>query len=81
MPPPADAALQELRLRYQAAYTAYQACARAVAEATMSGELPSPTLLATAAKALDALSETRTHLLAAIAAGADAAEPPGAAPR
>ena len=76
MPPSPTAALQELRLRYHAAYTAYQACVRAVTEATMSGEIPSPTLLEQEAKALGALTKTRANLLAAMAAGAAGEAPP-----
>jgi hypothetical protein len=60
-------ALQELRMRYQAAYSAYQACVRAVTEATMSGSVPSPTMLEQEAKALGALTKLRANLLAAMA--------------
>ena len=67
MPPVAQAALQELRMRYHAAYTAYQACVRAVTEATMSGSMPSSALLEQEAKALGALTKTRASLLAAMA--------------
>ncbi|HET7609591.1 MAG TPA: hypothetical protein VFL84_12995 [Gammaproteobacteria bacterium] len=82
MPPVAQAVLQELRMRYQAAYTAYQACVRAVTEATMSGSTPSSMLLEQEAKALGALTKTRASLLAAMAEDAGAAEsmpigPPG----
>lgn len=80
MSPPADAVLQDLRLRYHAAYSAYQACARAVTEATMSGEAPSPALLEQEAKALGALTKTRANLLAAMAKEASAAEPPANGP-
>ena len=80
MSPPADAVLQDLRLRYHAAYTAYQACARAVTEATMSGEVPSPALLEQEAKALGALTKTRASFLAAMANEARAAEPPANGP-
>ena len=68
----AEAALQELRLRYHAAYAAYQSCVRVLTEATMSGEIPSPTLLEQEAKALGALTKTRASLLAAMAASAAA---------
>jgi len=67
MPLVSEPALQELRMRYRAAYTAYQACVRAVSEATMSGSLPSPTLLEQEAKALGALTKLRASLLAAMA--------------
>ena len=78
MPVVAAEALQELRMRYQAAYTAYQACVRAVTEATMSGSMPSSTLLEQEAKALGMLTKTRASLLAAMAdAAAPAGPPPG----
>jgi hypothetical protein len=76
----AAAALQELRMRYHAAYTAYQACVRAVTEATMSGSMPSPTLLQQEAKALGTLTKTRANLLAAMADGAGPAAPPPGGP-
>jgi hypothetical protein len=62
-----DPALQELRMRYQAAYTAHQACVRAVTEATMSGIVPSSAMLEQEAKALGALTKARAGLLAAMA--------------
>jgi hypothetical protein len=78
MPPLAEAVLQELRMRYQAAYTAYQACVRTVTETTMSGAIPSPTLLEQEAKALGILTKTRAKLLAAMADAAGADGPPTA---
>lgn len=78
MPRGAEAALQELRMRYQAAHAAYQACVRALTEAAMSGTTPSATLLEQEAKALDVLTQTRAKLLAAMAA--DAEGPPAAEP-
>lgn len=69
-----EAALQDLRMRYRAAHSAYQACVRAVTEATMSGAGPSPALLEQEARALAALKELRSHLLAAMA---EVAEPQG----
>ena len=78
MPRGAEAALQELRMRYQAAHAAYQACVRALTEAGMSGATPSATLLEQEAKALGALTQTRAKLLAAMAAddeGPPAPEP------
>ena len=68
--------MQELRMRYHAAYTAYQACVRAVTEATMSGAMPSSALLEQEAKALGTLTKTRANLLAAMADEAGPAEPP-----
>jgi hypothetical protein len=66
MPPLSEAVRHELRMRYHAAYTAYQACVRAVAEATMAGSLPSATLLEQEAKALGALNKLRASLMAAM---------------
>jgi hypothetical protein len=77
MPRASEPALQDLRLRYQAAHAAYQACVRAVTESTMSGEPPSPTLLEREARALAALTKLRTSLLAAMAGQAGDSEPPG----
>ena len=68
-------------MRYQAAYSAYQACVRAVTEATMSGATPSPALLEQEAKALGALTELRAKVLAAMADGEGAAAAPGNPPR
>jgi hypothetical protein len=70
MPATPEAVLQDLRLRYHAAYAAYQACVRALTEATMSGVIPSPTLLEQEAKALGVLTKTRASLLAAMTADA-----------
>jgi hypothetical protein len=76
-----DAALQELRLRYRAAYTAYQACARAVSEATMSGNGPSAAQLEQEAKAEAQLTKVRTDLLAAMAKSGGDQAPPNSEPR
>jgi hypothetical protein len=80
MPAHAEAALQELRMRYRAAYTAYQACVRAVSEATMSGSIPPSALLEQEATALGALTRTRANLLAAMADDAAAVRPPPSSP-
>jgi hypothetical protein len=77
MPPVNDAVLQELRMRYHAAYTAYQSCVRAVAEATMAGSLPSAALLEGEAKALGALNSLRARLMAAMAGEPGGGSPPG----
>ncbi len=53
-------------MRYNAAHAAYQACVRAVSEATMSGNLASATLLAQEANALSALNKARAAYLGAI---------------
>jgi len=58
-----DAALRELRLRYNAAYSAYQSCVMALNEAIMSGQ--SAELLE--AKSLRELTESRAKLLRGIA--------------
>lgn len=63
-------------MRYRAAHAAYQACVRAVTESTMSGDLPSPTLLEREARALAALTKLRTSLLAAVAEQGDGSTPP-----
>ena len=81
MPLASDPALQELRMRYQAAYTAHQACVRAVSEATMSGIMPSPAMLEHEAKALGALTKLRARLLAAMAEADGGAAPPVDQPR
>jgi hypothetical protein len=66
MPKATEAALQTLRMRYKAAYTAYQSCVRALTEASMSGALLSKELLENEAKALRELTEARGNLLAAM---------------
>jgi hypothetical protein len=76
MPLATETALHELRMRYQAAYTAYQGCVRAVTEATMSGTVPSAALLEQEAKALGALAALRASLLAAMTDAAAADWPP-----
>lgn len=76
MPRAAEVKLQELRMRYRAAHSAYQACARAVAEATLSGSGASQPLLEQEAKALARLNELRAELLAAMTEGAQRQEPP-----
>jgi hypothetical protein len=71
MPRVTESALQELRMRYQAAHAAYQACSRALTEAAMSGAIPSAALLEQEAKALGVLTQRRAKLLAAFAADGD----------
>jgi hypothetical protein len=66
-PAPSEADLRELRMRYNAAYSAYQSCLLALNEAAMSGESPSTELLENEAKALRELTEARGALLAAMA--------------
>jgi hypothetical protein len=62
-----EADLRELRLRYNAAYTAYQSCVMALNEAAISGREPAATLLQNEAKALRELGEARGQFLAAMA--------------
>ena len=66
-PVPSEADLRALRLRYNAAYSAYQSCLMALNEAAMSGQPPSKQLLENEAKALRELTEARGDLLAAMA--------------
>ena len=66
-PAPSEVDLRELRLRYNAAYSAYQSCLIALNEAAMSGQPPSKVLLENEANALRELTEARGNLLAAMA--------------
>jgi hypothetical protein len=66
-PVPSEADLRALRLRYNAAYSAYQSCLIALNEAAMSGQPPSQHLLQNEAKALRELTGARDDLLAAMA--------------
>jgi hypothetical protein len=59
-----EADLRELRLRYNAAYAAYQSCVMALNEAAMSRQEPSAALLENEAKALRDLTEARGQLMA-----------------
>ena len=68
MPRIRETGLQDLRLRYNAVYTAHQSCVRAVTEGRISGQPPAAALLAKEAKALDELAEARRNLLAGILA-------------
>ena len=61
-----EAALRGLRLKYNAAYSAYQSCVRALSEVSMAGEAPSAELLENEAKALRELTGARANLLAAM---------------
>ena len=63
-----EAALRDLRLIYNAAYTAYQSCVQALNEATTSGKHPSAQLIKNEAAALRELSDARAKLLAALKA-------------
>jgi hypothetical protein len=68
MPQPAatEADVRELRMRYNAAYSAYQDCMIALNEAAMSGQPPSKRLLDNESQALRELTEARGKLLAAM---------------
>jgi hypothetical protein len=67
LPPATDAQLQSLRLRYNAAYTAYRSRVNALSEAAMEGKAHAAELLEHEAKALRELNEARANLLAAMA--------------
>jgi hypothetical protein len=73
VPTPAtyEATLRTVRLRYNAAYTAYQSCVIAMNETAALGQAPSETLLANEAKSLGELNEARGNLLAAMAKHAE----------
>jgi len=66
-----DAELRELRLRYNAAYAAYQGCVIAINEAIISGQKPTPELLENESKALRELTEARAKLLRGLAGRAN----------
>ena len=66
MAPVTEERLRELRLRYKAAYTAYQSCVLALNEAASSGKPPSPELLRIEATALLELNDARAKRLAAL---------------
>jgi hypothetical protein len=61
--------LRTLKQKYQIAYEAYQSCVKALTEAGLKGNKPSPELLDKEAEALRTLTDARAQLLAAIAAG------------
>jgi hypothetical protein len=65
---PSEADIRELRLRYNAAYSAYQSCLIALNEVAATGQAPSKDLLENEAKALRELNDARGALLAAISA-------------
>jgi hypothetical protein len=54
-----EAELVDLRLRYEAAYDAYQGCLQALEESERRRERPSPQLLALEPCALNELNEAR----------------------
>jgi hypothetical protein len=66
-----QAQLQTLRLKYNAAYTAYRSCVDALSKASVDGGTVSPALLKNEAIALRDLTETRAALLATMPDGSD----------
>jgi hypothetical protein len=66
LPAPSEADLRELRMRYNAAYSAYQSCLIAINEAATTGQPPSKALLESEASALRELNEARGNLIAAM---------------
>ncbi|HET7607597.1 MAG TPA: hypothetical protein VFL84_02885 [Gammaproteobacteria bacterium] len=66
LPATSEANLRELRMRYNAAYSAYQSCLIAINEAAMSGLPPSKALLANEGNALRELNDARGNLIAAM---------------
>ena len=74
MPWTKDAAIRSLRLTYNAAVSAHAACSRALAEATLRGDVPTPALVEAERKAKLRLEEARARLHQAMAnalSGAD----------
>lgn len=61
-----DSVIRSLRLAYNAALDAHAACHRALTEAVMRGELPSPTLLGSESAAKVRLIDARAKLHAAM---------------
>jgi hypothetical protein len=59
--------LEILRLRYRAAYDAYQQRARHLGQTMESGAVPTEAEIADEAKALDALTKARQELFDALA--------------
>jgi hypothetical protein len=59
--PVTDAALVELRLRYEAAYNAYHSCVLALEEVWRGGDRPSAELLGRHTMTLRDLNEQRTR--------------------
>jgi hypothetical protein len=66
LPAPFEADLRELRMRYNAAYSAYQSCLIAINEAAATGQPASKALLENEANALRELNEARGNLIAAM---------------
>ena len=64
-----ETAVRELRLRYQAAHSAYQSCMRALLDPSMESAPLYAELAEYEAKAEQALSDARHNLLVALRAG------------
>jgi hypothetical protein len=62
MPWSKDAVIQSLRLTYNAAVSAHFACSRALAEATLRGDVPTAPLVEAEQKAKARLEEVRANL-------------------
>jgi hypothetical protein len=73
MPWTNDPEIQALRLRYNAAVSAHAACARALTEAAMRGDLPTQAAVEAEAKARERMNDARAQLHVAMAR----ALPPG----
>jgi hypothetical protein len=58
--------LPVLRMKYNAAYTAYRSCVDALSKISMTGQPPSQDLLDNEARALRELTDARGNLLAAM---------------
>ena len=57
-----DQSMQSLRLTYNAALTAHRACARAVTEATLRGDIPTAALVDAERTSKARLERARTNL-------------------
>ena len=63
------AAVQELRMKYKTAETAYQHAVRAVTDAIAAGETPTRAQLDNEIRTAREVNEARTRYLVALAAG------------
>ena len=74
MPWNKDAAIQSLRLTYNAAVSAYLTRSRAVMEATLRGDVPTPPLVEAEQKAKLRLEEVRAKLHGAMVSAVSGAD-------
>jgi hypothetical protein len=81
MPWSHDQATQSLRLTYNAAVAAHADCSRALTEASMRGEAPSPALVEAALAARLKLEDSRARLHAAMASALGPIPEPPVDPR